>query len=702
MDTKFTRQLMPMAIIMALSLVANAKVVQKPSVCSPNQVSADIAISNTITEYDGDGSFSTKISEYGTPATAARETRKAPAVADITLKLVSLLPGTSYAKYHIMDYDYRLDSGNIVDSVEIEVPADGCDIVVRSENKNTGVMYYLVKHIDPKETDELVFDFSEAVNFIGFRPIDPDGTELTWSYGLRGKPVIAEGNIAEGDTKTIIYNEAAGQIHSSSFLGYDQIYGENDDIYYGDLYTNLNGDEPDYVIMHLSRYDMKDNDKHYSFGAYLNGVKGLVSNDPDNFASLDPKFDHTPAFGTFDYDSENEFSVGVAYAGTYVIGDGMYDGPMSVQHCTMDNGCDKFYSVVDFARFEKDDGIGITSPGYIVKGNGDVTIAYNPLGVITGLRYDFSSPFYYTPDQALQGFGGGPAIMTMFNRMYRESDNTPYECSLTYFSTGVCGDQRNINDYTTMASASFNGEVIMSDLLPMNLNREMRTWYKNNMTAGEVDYTFVNKNYTINEVEGTVTSVMHIDQSNSDCSVPVLYGLLTKDSQNNVGYVFEGCSPDDLTVYISVLDENYNAEDGKYYSFRPADVSIEYCAHGSDSFEALPIYEFNDVPSNSYGFTYTASLKGIDMTSDNSLYDLRITTSDASGNRLTETVSPALYISSKGSGIDTVSPITSEVVNSTYYDMLGRKVENPTNGVFIQVDNLRNGETKSVKTLINN
>lgn len=630
---------------------------------------------------------------------------RAADVAYVTIKLEGGIPkGAKSVQFHIMDPDYVEDSGLIVDEVEVEIPSTGCEIIVRCQS--SPVMYYLKKFVDPRETDEVVFNFyTEAVNHLGLRPVDNQGNELIWSRGVKNGQMTFEGNILDSHIMPVIFNNKVGSVHYSAWFDWEQIYSyfERQDCYLGDILTNLTPEDTDYTIMLANQYLVKGQESPVSYTVnFTKDNWGLVSNTTDQFAYVAPKIEHTPANGTFvPYKFSTENNLAVANYGQFILGWGGVDYPTNDYHCTLNGGDNQFLGVLSFSVIEGEK-LTVLTPDIVVDGNNNVTAAFNPMSISLGRNFEFDSPFYYTPEHALQPYGEGPTFMRIYNTMYRQGENAPFWGSFSYAAFGLLADRRSVCDSTTLVTLKYNDEKIYTDEIPSTLNKKLdREWYKKNLAPGTLEYTFVDKNYKMGDIDGNVTTVMTINQKSEENSAPFVYGVIVKDAQGNVGSMFPESSYEDITIYVSIADENYRLDTDDYTIDPAADIFIQVAEHGTSDFEMLDTFEFNEIPSISYGYTYFAPMKDIFFKSESGYYDLQIWATDRHGNKFSQIISPAIYVNPDVSGVKAVVDNRGEVVGSQYYDLIGRPVNNPSEGVYVRIDTFSDGSTKTVKTFVN-
>ena len=167
----------------------------------------------------------------------------------------------------------------------------------------------------------------------------------------------------------------------------------------------------------------------------------------------------------------------------------------------------------------------------------------------------------------------------------------------------------------------------------------MESWYTKQNPAGILDFTYKNRNYTLDNIGGETTTILHIDMTQEDLTAPTLSGILVRDADGSVGYAFE--KPDGAKLYLSTIDLNYNEITGNFDNYTaPESVKVEYSFHGNNQWTELSTTQIGYELDECFGFIYETDLSAISISETNSLYDLRITLSDASGNTMTETINP--------------------------------------------------------------
>ena len=196
------------------------------------------------------------------------------------------------------------------------------------------------------------------------------------------------------------------------------------------------------------------------------------------------------------------------------------------------------------------------------------------------------------------------------------------------------------------------------------------------------------------ETEGFVSAELsiHKGEEGQDYLPPSLTHLIVRDSNGKLTDRFKTAEEGVIEFYAGDFYQNFDWTLGEYgffeYKCRPvADdkIKVEYAPYGSTNFTGLEFYE---IPEKyfypGYGNFYSAPLKDVVGQSANGWFDIRITLEDETGNKHIQTVSPAFKIGD-GSGVDNTI-VDQGTRTRTYFDLTGRKVNKPENGIFIEYD----------------
>lgn len=200
---------------------------------------------------------------------------------------------------------------------------------------------------------------------------------------------------------------------------------------------------------------------------------------------------------------------------------------------------------------------------------------------------------------------------------FRESD---------LFATQVQVKQNN--------SEVFNGGYI--DFISFNLP-----------TSGQLEINFSNENTSIGGLVGkNNTSITYNAELNNE--PPTLQMLQFRKGNDFVTNQFQ--TGDEASVRIAAADFDYVANDdwsGEFQYVEGNSVEIFYSLRNQDSWTELALTEDPDyfqLPA--FGNYYEASLAGITAEGNDVWYDVKVISTDAAGNKQTQTISPAFQLNS--------------------------------------------------------
>lgn len=284
------------------------------------------------------------------------------------------------------------------------------------------------------------------------------------------------------------------------------------------------------------------------------------------------------------------------------------------------------------------------------------------------------NPWLALDDSKITGrMGNNTPIISLLNGDYHlrfTSDWVP-------FYLGLCGRYGECNFMGT------------SDLIEEN---NSTSYDKNNVRKDIFTY----ENILIDgEIEGCVTAELGIKKGegmDADFVPPVLTFMGMHDAKGNLTDRFETASDGTVEFYAGDFYFDFDWSLTQYENYRGyprymcrtiPSVKVEYAPYQTDNFAELTVTE---VPEKyfypGWGNYYTVPLKDVSAKSANAWFDLRISLEDEAGNTHVQTLSPAFRIND-ASGVETVYS-DSGSCESVYYDMMGRRVDNPANGIFIE------------------
>ena len=278
-----------------------------------------------------------------------------------------------------------------------------------------------------------------------------------------------------------------------------------------------------------------------------------------------------------------------------------------------------------------------------------------------------------------------PVASTLFSGL----DGTYLEYIFTDIYGGEIGSYSDACDFQVY----YNDEEIINsneteDLL-WRFGNLVNPWFWEDPAPGKYRFDIQTFPGEIDGMESKTILSTGFDQTKPDCVAPGVQILSFVNKERTITNTF--AKPADGTLRLVagdfVLDPETSDGDGAYVNAPDVVVpTIEYSPYGKNEWKELVCVEDNfDLPP-CYGHTpyapaYTATLMHITEEALMGWFDVRISMTDASGNFMTQTVSPAFKIESlagvaspmadldvKVSGNSIIAPADAEV-----YDLQGRR-----------------------------
>ena len=264
---------------------------------------------------------------------------------------------------------------------------------------------------------------------------------------------------------------------------------------------------------------------------------------------------------------------------------------------------------------------------------------------------------------------------------------------LDYYYTDIYGG--NIGSYSDACDFQiyYNDEEIINsnekEELLWRFQDLVNPWFWEDPAPGKYRFDIQTFPGEIDGMESRTILSTGFDQTKPDCVAPGVQILSFVNKERTITNTF--AKPADGTLRLVagdfVLDPETSDGDGAYVNAPDVVVpTIEYSPYGKNQWKELVCVEDNfDLPP-CYGHTpyapaYTATLMHITEEALMGWFDVRISMTDASGNFMTQTVSPAFKIESlagvaspvadldvKVSGNSIIAPADAEV-----YDLQGRR-----------------------------
>lgn len=299
------------------------------------------------------------------------------------------------------------------------------------------------------------------------------------------------------------------------------------------------------------------------------------------------------------------------------------------------------------------------------------------------VEYPGHPRFSFTADEVNGKFGNSaPLLVTM--GQFNTSGNQTFirACAQAYI--GRYGEVRLADTQNLQTVVNFNGKKAFDSAEDGSIDE----WISKHFTEdqpGLIDMTFENRNVIVDQtVEGSNIATLHYDENAADIIAPTPQMLQFRNKADEITERFD--KAEDGVVELACADFVWHSFDEPadgynhfFFTAQPCELKVEASAYQKDSFKEVAMTEDPDLffmPG--FGYFYRGSLADVEANSANGWYDLRITVSDAAGNYLTQTLSPAFAIGEYAA----ITTVASEAADAPaeYFTIQGVRVANPTPG----------------------
>lgn len=575
-------------------------------------------------------------------------------------------------------------------SLTVQVPVGTYDMHAMFKGKPAGLYAVFKEGVEISKDMTVTFDKAEATVPFTFKVKDENGTPLTLDK-YSGGAVAEKGNTNSFRSYSFFALKGMGVVHTIIGGAY-RIKG-----YDVDFYVNKVSDR--FVLLYACnmRSTINNHTYLYKFEAPLNVAATLESN-PADLVCYKQKFVPTPA-------GEQQASAHIFGFRIWCTYDGkvLLSGKAENKNKILENRENTLF--IDLPEPESRGFAVMVSPMM-----GDTYMEQNKqykhiVGIpvtgnqTKGLR--FVSYGYDILDGYVIPVGGGAATVY------------PGHPALSWVDRGekyIYGNSCPIlsvkaKDYDGKSTKMLTylgryGEIYETDKMVVKTSEKKEGEF--------VDYTFTLDNVKVDNISGRNVTVLHHKTSGTDITAPTIQMLRIvrpSDAESSHGVISDRLKDSGILEFVAAdMQYCHNKTDAskRYYQCKPLkDVSAYISKHGEGLWTSLHVEE---VPENffmpGYGHFYRASLN--EVQSDGDWFDLKLVLKDETGNKNTQTLSPAFFMG-KHTGI--VSPnklgvrkifyregllIARGATQITLYDMEGRVVM-VTQGVSMDVSSLKKG-----------
>lgn len=610
--------------------------------------------------------------------------------------------GMSIGEYGAIDF-YQEDEDPTYWAAEI--PEGMSDLIFDiREVKNYNIahtIFFIKENVQINDDTELTIDPEEATMIRSFRSVKSDGNELTLPlYRATYNPddeyvmnmeLIEEGTVDNLTRKTVLCSKKLGPVSYELSLANCRTEGDVFQPEYWDYYTT---DAEGYYIIEGRSYQSGPETNEIVVLIPDTPDQTIVSNDIKDFFDINIPFieqilagketEYQPTSGSFP-------QFGMTYAGTEIgaqdwFTPSLFNAGKEQKDCNLVKASipthtsltkdlemkftpramdmmvrfqqdtiwwdDTHYQIIDGSQTTLDFGRIINVTLYNIWLDGQILGAF--LSTNTKLAEVCPVPPHpYLPDYAqMQGLNYN-TTQPFVSGIFSAASNKNYH-DFTYFDN--FGAKISTYQYAQNYKLKYNGETILDsktydDLIDrynaltqsLNTIRDAER-YELELTTFKGD---------IGGVDSRTTFTAKFGGMGADETAPSLQILNFINKENEITNRFD--NPSDGLIRLTGGDfelrpEGLENTDAFVKTTETITPVIEYSLYAKESWKVLKP-ELQDIEAEAcYGDSWTVDLKDMNVRQTNSWYDLRITMTDATGNSISQVISPAFYIGD-GTGI---------------------------------------------------
>lgn len=592
---------------------------------------------------------------------------------------------------------------------EAMVPSGTYDVmieIVNPDDLTVAHRFLLHRNVVVDRDMTVSFDVGDAVNKVIFNALLPDGQAARLPIVIddgagKGKRDLNTGNIDRFEMDVTVINKktfsSITNQYSANFRSDGSVDGfpsfdiyETTAVYFNDEF----GD--DFIISCISLSTGFDNTL-YSTMTYTTPVKGetVVKNATDNFQQFSDIIE--PSRLATEADEENRANDFALTFGNVTCGwdftkytlklpPSFVGGKVWVSsNPCIENGihiADVYLRLetTDYKELNKFGSVkkegGIVGPEllfnngsleYAKIGNTEFPMHYlyrAPEGGYWGdsegyIMYLPTAPATYLPVyKRQQSIGGNVPVTSLVHVPYYDADGKIKALIASPAFVGRCGEQRNVDMIPLSVKVDADGEEVFTGTLD-----EYQNYIYSRRDYGEplsrIATVMTNENVYVDGMVGRNITSWTYDENKEDQLAPSLQhlvfkttdGVLTDRFENAADGVIELMGGDFICKFRTGLISGY---DYYWYDEVSSDLKVEYAPYGDETFSPIEVEEIPELRyMPGFGHFYRGSLAGVNRTSDNAWYDLRVTMKDEAGNEMTQLISPA-FKAGKPSGINNV------------------------------------------------
>lgn len=545
-----------------------------------------------------------------------------------------------------------------VNSVVINIPEGQYDILLYSGTQAANTDLYLIKEqIEVQANVPLTLTPSEAQNFIQMSFLDDEGETLKpepFGNGVRAIPSFTQ-SFAFNPTDMVIFNSMTFWVSQGS-----------SDAQMWDFYINDVSER--YSFFHAYNAVRHDGMFFASQFESANGFDSSASyqNDPNDYIFHQEKFQPSVA-GNAAGNYLKGFKTNVSWNGKMVGGFALLDESHEIDleqgvPIYLDNhlreGSAKFEIAPSLADYVEEKTLMITGNPILLGNPGDIKYGSGATAIASGRNFHmadgwamtlpFNPQFTFNTSQNLDMIqGNNVPILNVFsgNHILAGTKRT----GIVVQSIGRYGEVRESDLKEIAVEILHDGDSVytgdVSGLLAFQI-----LWRMGGHPDGIFEITMTSTNTEVDGISGFTQTKVSSDWTKEDWTAPVITRMQFRDTSGQVIDRFE--SAQDGTVRITAGDFEYDSTLGSFNYQEGNQVEFFYSKNGEDEWAELELTEYPEhffMPG--FGDYYEASLEDIQQIENEVWYDVKLISTDAAGNTLTQMVSPAFFIENSNLGV---------------------------------------------------
>lgn len=301
-------------------------------------------------------------------------------------------------------------------------------------------------------------------------------------------------------------------------------------------------------------------------------------------------------------------------------------------------------------------GSGIAIPPYQLTADGvkkhyfydNITQGYQTyMGDENGIirMYPDNAFYAYSPHEQQPDFGNTAPMMT-FSMSWRTASGTyltPYPTTFTNGEwLGNGGERRCVDLFGAQTTVTAGTDTLATEWA--KIVSGLSAFAKTQHDPAVITIDFDNRNFMVDSLQGRSHAIFQYNDGASDINPPSLQMLQYRTPQGQITTKFDNF--DDALLYFHAADLNYTTNPVcVYFAYSQPSVKVEVSKHDRDEWFTLQHEQQPELfMMPVWGAGYKVALNQYPRQKNDHYYDLRITLTDAAGNKSQQTLTPSFFV----------------------------------------------------------